>query len=207
MCRSVRHSPPPPILTTTSSGRDAFGSGTASNCGGCPYPCTRIAFIGALLRVQKVLAGLPVMRAGVREARMQNMWCAGGEDACQQAGLPAHRKSSNKSSRRHRAATAAANPVAPKERQADDPQTVGLQADYLLDLDPDRGRSPALGRMPVCLLPAVRALELIQPPWHRNTSISSWRRCVSAVGSESWRQQNTILQGGAQVPRIAVGTG
>jgi hypothetical protein len=50
----------PPILTTTSSGRDAFGSGTASNCGGCPYPCTPIAFIGALLRARKVSAGLLV---------------------------------------------------------------------------------------------------------------------------------------------------
>jgi len=51
--------------------------------------------------------------------------------------------------RRHGAATAAARPVAPKERQVDDPQTVELQADYLVDLDPDRGRSPAPGRTPV----------------------------------------------------------
>ena len=50
----------PPILTTTSSGRDAFGSGTASDRGGCTYPCTPIASIGALLRARKVSAGLLV---------------------------------------------------------------------------------------------------------------------------------------------------
>jgi hypothetical protein len=40
-----------------------------------------------------------------------------------------------------------------KERQAGDPQTAGLQADYPLGLDPDRGRS--LGRMPAYLLPGM----------------------------------------------------
>ena len=45
ICRSVRHSPAPPILTTTSSGPATWGSGTSSSCGGCPYECTRIAFM------------------------------------------------------------------------------------------------------------------------------------------------------------------
>ena len=115
----------------------------------------------------------------------------------------AHRltgRAAAKSSRRHRAATAAASPMAPKEPQAGDPQTVGLQADYLLGFDPDRGRSPALGRMLVCLLPALRALDIIQPPRHRNTSISSWRRCVSAVGSESWRHQTQSFR---ETPRCS----
>jgi hypothetical protein len=72
---------------------------------------------------------------------MQHMWCANGGDACQQAGLPAHRKSSNKVDPPSQAGYRRSNSRGAKERQANDPQTAGLQADYLPELDPDRGRS------------------------------------------------------------------
>jgi hypothetical protein len=70
ICRSVRHSPAPPILTTTSSGPVTWGSGTSSSRGGCPYECTRIAFMDAPYPADGPASGLQpgIVRSAARVA-------------------------------------------------------------------------------------------------------------------------------------------